>query len=93
MRTTSLSRGYDLVTTSSLPAVKQEPIFIDRDPRAFEHVLNFLRAAKLPRLPSFSSDPELWRALREEVPSSTFQQVPRAESTNQLLNVGPRECM
>eukprot|EP00316_Scyphosphaera_apsteinii_P020387 CAMPEP_0119303986 /NCGR_PEP_ID=MMETSP1333-20130426/5321_1 /TAXON_ID=418940 /ORGANISM="Scyphosphaera apsteinii, Strain RCC1455" /LENGTH=368 /DNA_ID=CAMNT_0007306783 /DNA_START=44 /DNA_END=1150 /DNA_ORIENTATION=+ len=45
---------------------QDDPMFLDRDPELFSHVLSFLRSRKIPHLPSFSNDPALWRALREE---------------------------
>lgn len=42
-----------------------EIFFIDRDPALFNYILQYLRKLKL-NLPPFSSDPALWRDLRDE---------------------------
>ena len=43
-----------------------DEIFVDRDPALFAYVLDFLRSGTLARLPLWSTEPGLWRALRAE---------------------------
>ena len=44
----------------------EEELVVDRDPDLFQRVLSFLRSGSLATVPPFASNPEMWRALREE---------------------------